>query len=69
MRYLQLPSGLPEGSQLEVIFKMDKEGLLDVTCRHIETGRSIHNVIKTGATLSREEEAQIRNRQASLVVE
>ena len=66
---LKLPPGLPVGSQLEVIFKMDKEGLLDVTCRHIDTGRSIHNVIKTGATLSREEEAQIRNRQASLVIE
>lgn len=66
---LKLPEGLPVDSPLEVIFKMDKEGLLDVTCRHIETGRSIHNVIKTGATLSREEEAQIRNRQASLVIE
>ena len=66
---LKLPPGLPEGSQLEVIFKMDKEGLLDVTCRHIDTGRSIHNVIKTGAVLSREEEKQIKDRLASLVVE
>ncbi|MBQ7177761.1 MAG: Hsp70 family protein [Victivallales bacterium] len=66
---LKLPPGLPMGSQLEVIFKMDKEGLLDVTCRHLETGRSIHNVIRTGAVLSREEEAQIRNRQDTLIVE
>ena len=66
---LKLPPGLPKGSALEVIFKMDKEGLLDVTCRHIETGRSIHNVIKTGAVFSREEEEQIRNRQASLIVD
>lgn len=66
---LKLPPGLPEGSQLEVIFRMDKEGLLDITCRHIDTGRSIHNVIRTRVSLSHEEEVQIRNRQASLVIE
>ena len=66
---LALPPGLPEGEALEVIFKMDKEGLLDVTCRHVATGRSIHTVIKTSPTLSREEEAQVRKRQASLVVD
>ncbi len=66
---LALPPGLPKGEALEVIFKMDKEGLLDVTCRHVATGRSIHTVIKTSPTLSREEERQVRERQASLVVD
>lgn len=66
---LALPPGLPKGEALEVIFKMDKEGLLDVTCRHIATGRTIHTVIKTSPTLSREEERQVRERQASLVVD
>lgn len=66
---LKLPEGLPTNSPLEVIFKMDKEGLLDVTCRHIETGRSIHNVVKTMPSRPQEEESQIRNRQASLVIE
>lgn len=66
---LPLPSGLPAHSSLEVIFNMDSEGLLDVTCRHPESGRSIHTVIKTGATLSKEEEKEIQNRVNSLEIE
>lgn len=66
---LSIPSGLPAGEKLEVVFKMDKEGMLDVTCQHVATGRFIHTTIRTGETLSKAEEAEIRQRQAELVVE
>ena len=66
---LTIPSGLPKDEPLEVIFEMDKEGLLEVTCRHVATGRSIHTVIRTSATMSKTEEREAQQRMAELVVE
>ena len=66
---LAIPSGLPKGEPLDVVFKMDKEGMLDVTCRHLATGRSIHTVIRTTATMSKEEEQAAQQRIAELIVE
>ena len=66
---LPLPPGLPAGAALEVIFKMSSEGLLDVTCRHPDSGKSIHTVITTEATLSREEEQEIERRNANLIID
>ena len=66
---LQLPPGLPAEAPLEVIFKMSSEGLLDVTCRHSDSGKSIHTVITTGAILSREEEKEIERRNTNLIID
>jgi len=66
---LTIPSGLPKGEPLEVVFKMDKEGMLDVTCRHVASGRNIHTVIRTSATMSKAEEREAQQRMAELVVE
>ena len=30
-----------------------EEGMLDVTCRHVASGRNIHTVIRTSATMSK----------------
>lgn len=65
---LALPPGMPRGEPLSVMFKMDKEGLLDVTCVHVATGRRVHTVIRTGAVLSKEEEREIDRRSKNMEV-
>jgi len=66
---LPLPPGMPAHEPLEIIFKMDKEGLLDATCRHVATGRSIHTVIHTGTVLSQKEEKEISERAKKMDIE
>jgi len=67
---LDLPNkNMPAGAELKVVFNMDKEGLLEATCMDCSSGKSLHTVIRTGAVLSREEEQDIKKRQAMLEVE
>ena len=66
---LDIPPGLPAGESLEVVFKMDKEGLLDVTCRHVASGRKIHTAIRTAASVSQKEEEEMRRRMQEMNVE
>ena len=66
---LMLPPGLPAGEKMKVIFNMNKEGLLDVTCLHEPSKRSIHNVIKTVPVFSEAEKNQMADRLASLVID
>jgi len=67
---LDLPDkNMKKGAELTVVFKMDNEGLLDVTCTDVKSGQSIQTVIKTQTVLSREEDDEIRRRQKTLDVE
>lgn len=66
---LELPPGLKEGHELLVTFAMDANGLLKVICRDPESGRKIETVLQTGAVISKEEEQEIKRRQAELIVE
>lgn len=66
---LPLPPDCPASTEVLSTFKLDENGLLSVECFEPASGNRLNHEIQTAPTLSAEEKKEIRDRQASLVVE
>jgi molecular chaperone DnaK len=63
-----LPNGLPEGSPLEVTFKLNEQGMLDVYGRELSSGRDVKVTIQTEGGISQQEFEEARERSKGLVI-
>lgn len=65
---LNLPSGLPAGSPVEVTFELNREGRLHLKARELSSNMSIEANIETNRGISEEDLAQAQRRSNRLVI-
>ncbi|WP_433733057.1 Hsp70 family protein [Nocardia sp. CA-129566] len=53
-----IPAGYPEGSEVRVTFEMGFDGVLHVTCHHVDADMPLTLTAQTGATLSQADVAR-----------
>ncbi|WP_433202311.1 Hsp70 family protein [Nocardia sp. CA-107356] len=53
-----IPAGYPEGSEVRVTFEMGFDGVLKVTCHHVDADMPLTLTAQTGATLSQADVAR-----------
>lgn len=63
-----IPSGLPQGSPIEVTFKLDEQGMLYMYAREISSGRDAEVTIKTEGGISQQELEEARDRVKSVTL-
>jgi molecular chaperone DnaK (HSP70) len=61
-----LPDNLPEGAPIEVILKIDEQGLLSVDAKDVTGGRTVHMEVKLQSVMSAEEEKKAKEQVHSL---
>lgn len=62
-----LPNGLPEASPIEVTFKFNEQGILDIYARELSSGRDAKVTIQIEGGISQEELEEARERSKGLV--
>jgi len=65
---LSLPSGLPQGSPIEITFQLDEQGRLHGVAKELSDNRVIEVEIQTGSIISEEDVAEAISRAQHLVV-
>lgn len=65
---LDLPDGLPAGSPIEVTFKINKEGRLDIYAREVSQDISVEASIETTSVIAGEALEEAKERSSSVVV-
>lgn len=65
---LELPTGLPEGSPIEVTFVLNEDGRLDVTGREVTDNRIVEASIQTTNVITKEEVEEAKERSKALQV-
>lgn len=68
MANLELPPELPQGSPLEVTFKLNEEGRLEITAVELSEGKQIETSIETKSVISEEELEEAKQRSSAIVV-
>jgi molecular chaperone DnaK len=63
-----LPSGLSEGSPIEVTFKLNEQGILDIYARELSSNRDATVTIQTEGGISQQEFEEARERSKGLVI-
>jgi molecular chaperone DnaK (HSP70) len=63
-----LPSGLPQGSPIEVTFKLNDQGILDMYARELSSGRYAKVTIQTEGGISQQELEEAKERSKGLVI-
>lgn len=68
---LELPGNLPKGSPIQVIFTLNKEGILEITGRELTTNREVHATMQatTGAIMSKEDVEAAKKKSKNITVE
>ena len=61
-----LPDGLKAGSPIDVIFKIDEQGLLSVDAKDVTGGRTVHMEVKLQNVMSVEEEQKAKEQVKNL---
>ena len=64
---ISLPSGLPQGTPIDVTFKLNEQGMLEMYAKELSTGRDATVTIKTEGGITEEEKEEIKARQTGLV--
>ncbi|CCQ63063.1 Hsp70 family protein [Crocosphaera watsonii] len=64
---ITLPPGLPQGTPIDVTFKVDEQGMLNMYAKELSTGRDATITIKTEGGITEEEKEEIKARQTGLV--
>ncbi|MEZ4989224.1 MAG: Hsp70 family protein [Saprospiraceae bacterium] len=65
---LNIPPGLPAGSPIEITFKINEEGRLDVRAIELTDHRTVETTIETSSVISGQELEQAKARSKSIVV-
>ena len=65
---LELPPGLPQGSPIDVTFKLNEEGRLEITAVETTEGRQINTTIETKSVISGEVLEEAKKRSSSIAV-
>jgi molecular chaperone DnaK len=63
-----LPNGLPEGSPIEVTFKLNEQGILDIYARELSSNRDAKVTIQTENGISQQEFEEARERSKGLII-
>jgi molecular chaperone DnaK len=63
-----LPNGLPEGSSIEVTFKLNEQGILDIYARELSSNRDAKVTIQTEGGISQQELEEAKERSKGLVI-
>jgi molecular chaperone DnaK (HSP70) len=53
-----LPDNLPAGAPIEIILKIDTQGLFSVDAKDVTGGRTVHMEVQVGNTMTDEEVAE-----------
>jgi len=64
---ISLPSGLPQGTPIDVTFKLNEQGMLEMYAKELSTGRDATVTIKTEGGVTEEEKEAMKARNYSLV--
>jgi molecular chaperone DnaK len=65
---MDLPKGLPQGSPIDITFRLDEQGRLDVWAVEPTTNKKIDATIQTSRVISEEEEEQAKQRAKTIAI-
>lgn len=65
---LDLPSGLPSNSPIEITFTLDEQGRLQAIARELSANRVVQVEIETARVISQEELEEAKNRSREIIV-